>query len=63
MVTAFFDIGHRKCTELFRYSRKWILLLPRDRGKIVVISVFYSNKCHNMIITLSMVTNLGPGKK
>ena len=33
---------------------------PGNKGK--VISVFYRNKCHKMIVTLSMVTHLGPGQ-
>ena len=33
-----------------------------DEGKIVTISHFPRNKCHKMVVTLSIVTHLGPGQ-
>ena len=59
-ILLIFPADHFQWKEV--YSRKRILWLPQDRCKMVIISVFYRNKCHQMIVKLSTAPNLGPGK-
>ena len=67
----FYHLITNICSKSKRFNRTdygWPLAIKggttiTGTGIIVIISVFYSNKCHKMIVTISMVTDLGPRQK